>query len=350
MIKVLFTSNYNNYNVYLKEIVDPLKDFCEVICSVDAFWHSNLSFDIIHFQWPEEIISYKSINENLIEKVKNRVNYWKSKGTKLVATRHNEIPHRKWDFDRQYYDYIYSAVDAVVHLGDYSRLTLGNPQAHNVVIEHPNYLSLVEQIPQSLAQKKINFPIKGKVFLSFGDIRKPEEEAQIISAFKKIANKKKVSLIICKSKLISTKPPFRRQPFKSLMLKIKFYYYRKFHNIFLSAKKINNEELKYYFCSADVIISPRIDSINSGVIYLAFSFGKPIIGPSIGNMKGVLNKTGNPSFEPKNIDSLTEAMNSALRLGEKLGKSNIDYVLSNPNKNIAEQHFTVYDELIDGNN
>ncbi len=82
----------------------------------------------------------------------------------------------------------------------------------------------------------------------------------------------------------------------------------------------------------------RIDSLNSGSIYLGLTFKKIIVGPAIGNMKEVLEKTDAYSFNPENIDSLVNALEEALKTDKDKYQVNLEAMYP---KNIAKK----WDEL-----
>jgi hypothetical protein len=350
-MKVLFTSLYQAPNVYLKEIADSLRKYCEVICSVEAFWYTNILFDIIHIQWADELFQRDNINENDLSAIKLYFNFWKSKGTKIVATRHNEYPHiYTGESVKKLYDFVYSNADAVVHLGNYSKEKLGFNTTKNIVITHPNYNSLINKsLSKEAARKYLKLPKNPKILITLGAIRKDNEEKQIINSFKKIKSREKCILIISCSRIFSSRPSFRRNPIKRIMYILKYWYLR-INKIIIETRFLTDNELTLYVTAADIIISPRIDSLNSGVIFLGYSFGKPVVGAGIGNMKNTLETTGNLPFIPQNIDSISKSMEYSLKHSVELGIANKQYSdkICSVEK-IALDHFDLYESLLKKN-
>ncbi|MNX85431.1 hypothetical protein D3C86_1172670 [compost metagenome] len=247
--------------------------------------------------------------------------------------------------DRELYNLIYENVQAVIHLGEFSLLNFEFKNLINVVIQHPNYLSLYNQIDKNVARKKINVPSKGNMFLSFGAIRNNEEEGQIIEAFKKI-RKSDDYLYITNSKIKKAIPSLFRDPIARIIYTINIKRLN-YNHVFLNSAKISNDYIKYFFNAADVIIIPRINSLNSGVIYLGYSFSKIVIGPKVGNMKELLEKNGNPTFIPKDYNSIGEAMVRALtKLDSNISNQNFDFVKveCDPEK-IAQLYFDLYGRI-----
>lgn len=332
---ILFPSFYNSGNTYVKDIVDGLQAKAELVVETQNFWTSNLHYDVVHIQWPEELFNWREVNDEDISLLKKRIQYFKEKNTKIVATLHNSLPHRNHHNDRALYETVYKNADAIVHLGKYSFSLY--PEANNYCIPHPNYNSQISVTPKE-AHKNIRF-------LSFGNIRKEEEEQQIIDAFLLLDNPN-TELVITNS--IAGKP---KKFLKREILKKHAYNKRqKFlasKNISLIPKRLSQAEVNDYFNQADIIISPRIDSLNSGVIFMGFSFGKTVIGPNIGNMKEILEMNNNPTFTPRDINSIAQAMKKAVASFTETGQLNKAYSDTELSaEKIAEKHYELYKRLI----
>lgn len=333
-MKVLITSQYNSKNTYVKDCIDGFIDDIELVTEAQNFWSSNLHYDIIHIQWPEELFFWKTLEETDLVALEKKLIYYKNKKSKIVVTLHNKLPHRKHKLDKKLYDLVYNSADAIVNLGKFS--TNFYPNKENVIIEHPNYSEYFN----------IN-PVKSdnNTFLSFGAIRKIEEEQQIIDAFIR-ANIQSSKLIICNS-IIGKNPYIHRKKdiFKMYQYNLKLKKYKQ-KNIVLLPKYLSNQEVEKYFNQASVIISPRIDSLNSGVIYMGYTFGKVVVGPAIGNMKEVLLNNHNPTYQPNDFNSVVESLKRAIE-NTTSAELNLRYAEEKCNpKLIARQHFDLYQSLL----
>ena len=91
-----------------------------------------------------------------------------------------------------------------------------------------------------------------------------------------------------------------------------------------------------------------LNSINSGVIYLAFSFKKVIIGPNIGNMKDILERNNNPIFDISDFNTLSNEMEKVYKMDlYSIEISNFNYVINEcSNDKIGELHFKFYKEIL----
>lgn len=334
-MKILFTSEYNSLNTYVRDIVDELKGFFEVeiVTFPENFWISTIDFDIVHIQWPEELFYWRSVTTEDVEKLNQRIIFLKNKGTKIVATLHNKIPHRKGTNDSGLYQAVYENADAIIHLGKYS--TSLYPSRNNVIIEHPNYNRHIKILKKKTDKVR---------FVSFGGIRNEDEESQLIRAFltAKIPN----SELIISNSLMGKRQHFRKIEIFSQLKQIWQIKRLQQKNIQLISGILPQNKVDELLNNADVIISPRQDNLNSGVIFLGFSYGKPVVGAAIGNMKEYLVINKNPMFIPHDINSFSEALKESLE-NEHLGKKNKVYSdMHLEPKSIAEKHLNLYKSLI----
>lgn len=94
-------------------------------------------------------------------------------------------------------------------------------------------------------------------------------------------------------------------------------------NRIISYGFIPDEDLYKYFESADVVIIPRLDTLNSGVIGMAMTFGTVIIAPEIGSFPDQLSQTGNLLYQPGCASSLATALKMASEIdANKVRKQN----------------------------
>lgn len=345
MYKILIASSYNSPNTYVRSIVDELSKTDYITCDIKCFWESSSVYDIIHIQWLEELFNWNEVTLKDLKMLNKRLFFWKSKGAKIVITRHNEFPHRNLFLDKDLYEVGFSNADAVVHLGKYSLEKL-ETKGTNVYIPHVNYFPLVDTVNTKSARIYLNLPKKGNLYLSFGVIRNDKEESQIIRAFQRIRTKEDY-LLICNTLKFNKKPSYKHDFFKRMKYNIQLYKYKKAH-VFFKRKRILNDELKYYFSAANVVISSRLNTINSGVIYMGFSFSKVVLGPDIGNIGPVLNQLGNPVFEPENVASIAKAMVTARKkVGTNVENMNYEYAKTECSpKVVAKKHRKLYTSLL----
>jgi len=353
-MKILITSFQKSTNIIVDNYVKGISKYCEVVCAVDPFWDSNLIFDIIHIQWIEELFNWNSISEKDIYDLEVRLIYWHNKTSKIIVTYHNELPHRdkKDVFDEKLYNLFFRYTDGIIHLGEQSYEKMKNSQKLNniksTIIQHPNYIHILNTTNATDARKTLNFRKQDFIYLCFGTLRHKNEQEFLLKAFNKLKVKNK-KLIICK--------PYIEKASKNLIIRI----LRKANKLFRSVLKsderngiiyinerIANNGLQNYINASNVFVLPRLNSLNSGVVYLAFSFKKVIIGPNIGNMKDVLEKNDNPIFDTFDFNTLTYEMEKVHKMDlNRIEDENFNYVINEcSNEKIGELHYNFYKSIL----
>ena len=91
-------------------------------------------------------------------------------------------------------------------------------------------------------------------------------------------------------------------------------------NVNIINRYIDDSEIPELFCvNNTVVVLPYIDATQSGVIPMAFYYGVPVIASNTGGLKEQLfDGTIGSFFEPGDIDSLFESMESYIRDGKKI--------------------------------
>lgn len=297
--------------------------------------YEDIYVDVIHLHWPELLVKsqlsdmsredllQRSNFEKVIEQLKTK----KKSGSKIITTIHNEKPHldSKGLFS-QFYSDIYSLSDGFIHMGNESEKltdfqfrdeTTGKK---NFIIEHGDYSIFPSNLERDECRKILKIDKNQKVLLSFGAIRSEKELNLGIDSFKDADLENTIYIM-------AGKLPF---PYKSRLkhFTVRKKLYRNYFNekIHIAEKVISPEEVQIYLKSADLLFIPRFNTLNSGNVALGFTFGKVVVGPDYGVIGETLNKTGNPVFDPYNLNSVS----SAIRLGfdsieSGLGEKNLNY-------------------------
>lgn len=308
--KVLMVSSYIGKNTYVKNLVDALKSECFVATGIESFWCSNIPFDIVHIHYPEELFYWDSnYGEEGLHSLEKRIEYWKKLGSKIVVTIHDERAHRGKKDDKKLFKLIYENADGMIHLGRFSYENLGLSNGVSDVLPHHLYQDLIEL---KIDNPKSS-PNKGEtVFLSIGAIRKQAERSFLLNSFYLFRkNNKKSKLLICNFKLPSESIGFKSDPLRKIWYELAFRFKKFFflwRNVYLLDHDISKEQMKGLVSQSDILITPRVDSLNSGIIFLALSLNKPVIGPSIGNMTEILDELGCPTYVPGDENTFVKAL------------------------------------------
>ena len=317
------------------------KQGCEVVYGLNRLWTDEvLDCDIVHFQWPEYVFGShkKQFSDDVLERLRNRIDRLKGKGIKIFVQIHNLKPHTRKDAGvLQLYDILYSYADVMIHMGTYSRDLLQSqyPKARHVVIPHHIYNDVYSfSITREEARNRLRLPGNKKIVLSFGKFRNNEERQFVLD----IKNKCNHSPLFGRGtggEALFLMPGFYRETLHTWN-PIKFIT-RLYHTIHYKLKGINfcNEVIpadlmQCYFCAADVVLIQRLDILNSGNLPMAFHAGKVVVGPDVGNVGEILRETGNFTFDPHDMRSAVSALQNALEATSKGGE----------NKTYATEHWS----------
>lgn len=340
-MKILIVfENKNTDNLFVPILCKGLQALgIEVESSVEKFWTDATHYDIIHFQWPEEIAGWNNQNSDKVQALEERVSFLKKQGTKFIYTRHNSRPHYYNEITCATYDIIESSCDIIVHMGQfsYNEFKSQYPKSHNVIIPHHIYENTYnENITKAEARKKLNLSPDKFIIIAFGKFRLKEEISIVVKSFIKFKCKNKYLLV---PRLL----PFSHNSHNKNIIKRSIskvlYYTSKFICKFYSIeadcneKIISNQDLPYYIVASDLIFIQRKKILNSGNLPLGFLFKKVVIGPDYGNISEILKESDNPTFNPNNTHSIVNALNEGYHLTQT-HKGDENYTF-------AQKHFSL---------
>lgn len=322
-ILIVYKSSGLSDNPFVRLLAEGIRA-CgfEVVCSADEFWHNAAAYDIVHFQWPEELFGWSYPSPGQVAELGERLRMLREQGIPIVYTRHNTLPHKGDDRVREAYRLIGEYADAVVHLGDYSlrqfRERYPDSQQIHVVIPHHIYEGVYGPgISRGEARQKLGIPADSFVVLAFGAFRHAFERKLTWRAFRRLHVSEK--FLLAPRLWPYTLNGSYHRGLKRLATRMLYYGAHAAERLFrcriTSAEGlIPDAELPAYFTAADVVFIQRTDILNSGNVPQAFAFGRVVAGPAAGNIGGMLEATGNPVFDASDPASVDRALAEAARL------------------------------------
>lgn len=295
----------------------------------------DLKPDIIHLHWPELLVKSSLSDMSRVDlltpghfsKKIHAIKSLKEKGSKIVVTIHNERPHvdpnnRFSDF----YNRIYELADGFIHMGSCSEELLKEQfdleirNKPSFVIPHGNYDYFPDDIERDQCRSSLDIEPHQKLILAFGAIRTEKELNLGLNAFLRAELDHSIYMMAGKLPY-----PYRSQ-FEHFKSRRKLYRHHFNHRIRAIETVISPEEVQIYLKSSDLIFIPRFNTLNSGNVALGFTFGKVVAGPDYGVIGETLRETGNPVFDPSNLDEVAESLRRGVQFAsEGLGKKNKKY-------------------------
>lgn len=314
-MKVLFVSdNAKLSNPFVETLIAGLYEFnLDCTASIKEWWANVEEYDIIHFQWPEIVFYWEHIRTKDLQEMEMQLQKAKSLGIKIVITCHNLKPHLKKNQDMvALYQLIYEYCDAFVHMGEYSFKLLQSdyPQAKHFIIPHHLYDNIYKFdkgrnescVKLKMLDNRINI-------LCFGQFR-TDEERDLILKLRKHKDMQNVNFIVpgfFRHRLICKRP-------LEMLSRIWHYIRYRMEGVEFVNRVLSTTETETYFCACDIVFIQRFSVLNSGNLPMGFGAGCVVVGPNVGNVGSILNKTGNPIFNPYDIDSIVLAIKKAKEL------------------------------------
>ena len=221
------------------------------------------------------------------------------KSSKLVFLCHNVIPHESAGPMQHLARLALKQGDFfVVHSEeDQQNLLRLLPDADVSRSHHPTY-DVFNTGSWNRDDCRRELGLDGNVILFFGLVRKYKGLIHLIRAMPRVLSRIDVTLLVV-GEFYDRKEPYLEE-IKALGLG---------DRVRIVDQYVPNEEVGRYFNACDVVALPYTSATQSGIIQIAFGFGKPVIATSVGGLPDVVadGKTGMLT-PPENPDALADAL------------------------------------------
>lgn len=228
----------------------------------------------------------------------------KSPNTKIIAICDNVIPHEKRPGDKQLTQYFVNSCDAFVVMSksveeDLRKFDTAKP---STFIPHPVYDIFGKTVNKVEAQKKLNLNPADKHILFFGFIRKYKGLDLLLKALGQLVRQNSVEAknlkLIIAGEFYDNKDEYL-QLIKENNLE---------NNVIIRSDFIPSEDVKYYFCAADMIVQPYHTATQSGVTQIAYHFARPMLVTNVGGLAEIVSNNRVGYVTETNSDSISAAL------------------------------------------
>ncbi len=204
----------------------------------------------------------------------------KNSHTKVVCIADNVIPHEKRFGDKAFTQYFMKPVDAFITMSEkvLSDLKIFNSSKPASYIPHPLYDNFGEKIPKLEARTHLQIPADTKMVLFFGFIRKYKGLDILLDAMDLLKMQAPEIKLLIAGEFYDDQQPYLDQ-IARLQLN---------ENLILKTSFIADNEIKNYFCAADVVVQPYRNATQSGVTPLAYHFEVPMIVTNVGGLAAMV--------------------------------------------------------------
>lgn len=204
----------------------------------------------------------------------------KNKKTRVISIVDNVIPHEKRPGDAAFTRYFLKSVDGFISMSHevLRDLRTFEPDKPALFSPHPVYDNYGDAINKDEARGKIGIPTTGKYLLFFGFIRKYKGLDILLEAMADQRIKDAGIKLIVAGEYYGDK-----EYYDNMIEKLQIR-----DRLFLFTDFIPNEEVKNYFCAADVVVQPYRTATQSGISQIAYHFEKPMIVTNVGGLPEIV--------------------------------------------------------------
>lgn len=308
----LFTWNKDLIHRNLRHSIDPTRSKIKKIINLILFYFRLISYciwsnaDIFHIQWETNLF----IIDRLL-----LVPLLKLRKKKVVYTAHNVDnegrDEKKTLLNKLTIKFFYRQFDAIIaHTPKIkNEIEQRFKIASNKIEIIPHGINIIPKsgVSKEASREFLNINSEKKVLLCFGAIEPYKGIDILINSLKiLLENDKRYFLIIAGRSL--NKNYFLQ--LDKLIKANKLQLYIKFDNKF-----IPDNEIEYYFRAADCLVLPYKAIYQSGVLFLSYSFGLPVIATRVGNFEndilegktGLLSEKNNPNDLANKIENFYQS-------------------------------------------
>jgi beta-1,4-mannosyltransferase len=245
----------------------------------------------------------------------------RKKFSTIAWTVHNLAPHAGGEAESVLTATTAELADVEFHLGRASVEMVAKkyPRAvppERCVISHGGYWHLIGERSPEDARRELGISPEEKVLLVFGQLR---HEQEYLMALQAARTGWRVLIVGRMPRIARARRPvmwLRRQLLGKRVNVIQSY--------------LKDEEVDRYVKACDAMLIARQECLNSGNVFLGMTFGKPVIGPAVGNVGEVLRETGNGVFKPAAYEDFDCVLGEARRSDlQERGKRNDQWLREN---------------------
>jgi glycosyltransferase involved in cell wall biosynthesis len=227
-------------------------------------------------------------------------------GIKVIAITDNVIPHERMPFDVALARFFIRRCDAFVTMSQTvaNDLVNLNPDAIFKVLPHPIYNQYGQAADRDSARRKLQIG-EEPVFLFFGLIRKYKGLDLLLKALASVAATGYQFTLLVAGEFYDSESDYRKLTAElGLNAHVRFY-----------PDYISNEEVKFFFGAADLVVQPYRNATQSGITQIAYHFNKPCLVTNVGGLSEIVAHDVTGLVCEPDVDSIAGAIKGFLDSG-----------------------------------
>jgi D-inositol-3-phosphate glycosyltransferase len=253
-------------------------------------------------------------------------------GKCIVVTAHDVIPFDARASDFPWIGRLYREADQIIVHAASNRDTImrifGVSPGKVQIIPMGPYLRFADEqtLPPRVAKQQLGLEQDSPVILFFGQIKKVKGLQYLIYAFRQVSEQ-------CPSARLIVAGPEWKEPFTNYANLIRELELA--DQVLTRIEYIPDKEVGIYYSAADVVALPYIEAYQSAVLYMAYSFARPVVASAIGGLAEVVEDgvTG-LLVPPTDVDRMASALVSLLQDTEMAG------TMGKRGRTLVETHYS----------
>jgi GT2 family glycosyltransferase/glycosyltransferase involved in cell wall biosynthesis len=313
-IELVFFPDYRATNPYQTLLYGRLS--AEMIRAVpgdldDAFRRQRESDGVVvfHLHWTSPIVTHAPFHvaRSRVETFLTKLTDFVRRGGVFVWTIHNIIPHESAHVELEIHlCQALARLAKVIHVHSVRALELAKPYydipEHKVLVaSHGAYRGVYpDSIARQEARRQLGIHASQTLFVSVGQVRAYKGHDDLLDAFDTHVRLRPNSSLIIAGKPLQIDCNAIRERATAVP------------NVRVELRYLDDDELQVYLRAADFAVLPYRSILTSGSVYLALSFGVPVIAPIDGLIEDAI-RDGTDGLLYSTVDqgSLERALNDA---------------------------------------
>ena len=204
----------------------------------------------------------------------------KNKKTKVISIIDNIIPHEKRVGDFQLASYFVNSVDGFIAMSEsvLEDLKKFDDKKPAIFSPHPLYDNFGEAISKTEAYQKLGLEINTEYLLFFGFIRDYKGLDILLHAMAdERIRQLNVKLIVAGEFYTDAKP------YAEMITQLNIA-----DKLILKTDFIPDDEVRNYFCAADMVVQPYKHATQSGVTQICYHFDRPMLVTNVGGLPEIV--------------------------------------------------------------
>ena len=206
----------------------------------------------------------------------------KNRHTVIITQLDNIVPHEKHLFDNILTRYFINSMHGFLYMSEKVKngLDLFTATKPSVFAPHPVFSNFGEKVSRNEACQRLNINTEKRYLLFFGLIRDYKGLDLLFDAWANLRKNGKTDdkKLIVAGEFYTDKTKYLRQMERLGIC----------GDVLLHDRFIRDEDVKYYFSAADLLVQPYKNATQSGVTQIAYQFETPVIVTNAGGLAEIV--------------------------------------------------------------